>query len=167
MPTTTTRRTALASLALGALLLFALAALGAAGSWQRADAQDDRRAAAVTVGRSHACALLDSGAVECWGRNSEGQTNAPAGNFSAVSAGGWHTCGLRETGAVECWGWNEYGQADVPAWLRESMLGVPATGSGGLLDRSTGIHRACLAAFGAALLSLLALALLRRNRRRS
>ena len=67
MPTATTRRTALASLALGALLL-ALAALGAGGDWQRADAQDGRWVAAISSG-SHACALLDSGAVECWGAN--------------------------------------------------------------------------------------------------
>ena len=240
MPTTTTRGAAPLSLALGALLL-ALAALGAAGDWQHADAQDGRRAVAVTVGVSQTCALLDSGAVECWGRNDYGQADAPTGRFSAVSAGlihtcglretgavecwgdnldgqadapagrfsaisagwshscglretgavecwgyypdgradapagrfsavgaGWyHSCGLRKTGAVECWGGNDEGQTDVPARLRQPTLGAPATGSGGLLDRSAEAQCAGLAALGAALLSLLALALLRRGRRRS
>ncbi len=72
------------------------------------------RAQAVTVGDHHACALLDSGAIECWGRNYYGQADAPGGSFSAVSAGGRHTCGLRTSGAVECWGDNYYGQADAP-----------------------------------------------------
>ena len=75
MPTAATPRTALASLALGALLLLALAALaalGAASDWQRANAQDGRRAVAISVGGIHACALLNSGAVECWGSNDYG-----------------------------------------------------------------------------------------------
>ena len=69
----------------------------------------------VSAGREHSCGLRETGAVECWGYNYSGQTDAPAGRFSAVSAGGWHTCGLRETGAVECWGYNEDGRADAPA----------------------------------------------------
>ena len=63
-------------------------------------------AVAISVGgsRSHACALLDSGTVACWGDNEHGQADAPSGRFSAVSAGLHRSCGLRETGAVECWG---------------------------------------------------------------
>ena len=53
-----------------------------------------------------------SGAVECWGGNDDGQTDAPAGQFSAISAGQFHTCALRKTGAVECWGNDRYGRAD-------------------------------------------------------
>ena len=59
--------------------------------------------------------MLDSGEIECWGDNSDGQAEAPAGRFSAISAGGRHTCGLRETGAVECWGYTFDGQAQPPA----------------------------------------------------
>ena len=71
-------------------------------------------AVAITVGTSHACALLDSGAIECWGGNFYGQADAPGGAFSTVSAGGWHTCGLRASGAVVCWGRNDFGQTDAP-----------------------------------------------------
>ena len=70
---------------------------------------------AVSAGGGHTCGLRETGAVECWGNNDVGQTDAPAGRFSAVSAGGGHTCGLRETGAVECWGFNDVGQANAPA----------------------------------------------------
>ena len=97
------QRAALAGLALAALLLTA-AALGAADGWQRADAQDDRRAVAITVGHDHACALLDSGEIECWGENWADQAEPPSGRFSAVSAGGSHSCRLRESGRIECWG---------------------------------------------------------------
>ena len=125
------------------------------------------RFSVVSAGDRHTCGLRETGAVECWGANRNGQTDAPAGRFSTVSADWYHSCGLRETGAVECWGWNGYGLTDVPAWLRQPTLGVPATGSGGLLDRGPEMQRASLVALGAALLSLLALALLRRGRRRS
>ena len=98
-------------------------------------ADDDRRAVAITVAWGHACALLDSGAVECWGYNRAGQTDAPAGRFSGVSAGWYHTCGLRETGAVECWGDNGSGRTDVPAG-RFSAVSAGAFNACGL--RETG-----------------------------
>ena len=70
---------------------------------------------AITVGAKHACALLDSGAVECWGDNTWGQADAPGGTFTAISAGYDHTCGLRPSGAVECWGSNDSGETDAPS----------------------------------------------------
>ena len=73
--------------------------------------------AAVSAGAGHACAIrAGSGAIECWGWNRYGQTDAPAGSFSAVSAGELHTCAIRENGAIECWGGNNNdGETDAPA----------------------------------------------------
>ena len=99
----------------GALLLLTAAALGLAGGWERTAAQDGGRAVAIVAGHEHACALLDSGTVQCWGDNWLGQTETPSGRFSAVSAGGFHTCGLRDSGTVECWGEDGYGATDVPS----------------------------------------------------
>ena len=58
----------------------------------------------VSAGSSHTCGLL-GGAIDCWGSNRVGQTDAPAGrDFIAVSAGYEHTCAIRESGDIECWG---------------------------------------------------------------
>ena len=100
-----------------------------------APSQPGRRAVMLSVGSSYACALLDSGTIECWGDNEYGQADAPAGRFSAVSASNTHSCGLRETGVVECWGDNEYGQADAPAG-RFSAVSMGSLHSCGL--RETG-----------------------------
>jgi cysteine-rich repeat protein len=77
----------------------------------------------LAAGDSHTCALLDSGAVRCWGdgfygqlgygnSNDIGDNEAPAsasdvnvgGTVVQIVAGGVHTCALLDTGAVRCWG---------------------------------------------------------------
>ena len=73
-----------------------------------------RFTAISTVGSS-ACGLRESGAIECWGSNYYGQTDAPDGAFSAISTSSAHACGLREDGAIRCWGLNQSGQTDAPA----------------------------------------------------
>jgi Regulator of chromosome condensation (RCC1) repeat len=77
----------------------------------------------ISVGTKHACALLSTGAVRCWGNNDDGQlgyasttsigdneTPASAGDVNVgddvtqVSAGNSHTCALLSSGTVRCWG---------------------------------------------------------------
>ena len=90
------------------------------------------RYSAISAGWAHACAIrAGSGAIECWGLNGyydyanrdetgnapvveTGQTDAPAGSFSAIAAGDFHTCAIRTSGVIECWGSNEQGQTDAP-----------------------------------------------------
>ena len=88
---------------------------------ERATSNDGERATsndgaftAVSAGEQHTCGLRESGAIECWGGNNYGQSDALAGSYSAVSAGERHSCGLRESGVIECWGANDYGQSDAP-----------------------------------------------------
>ena len=95
--------------------------------------------AGVAVGGEHACGLLASGGIKCWGFGplGDGTTNstgipvdvcteqfvivplagedagilcAPLGGFTDVQAGFRHTCALTETGGVMCWGQNNFGE---------------------------------------------------------
>ena len=70
---------------------------------------------AVNAGGTHSCAIRTDDTITCWGRNSSGQTDAPAGVFKAVSAGDSHSCGIRADDTISCWGNNFSGQADAPA----------------------------------------------------
>ena len=78
---------------------------------------------ALAVGQSHACAIVGSGSVKCWGWNERGQLGNGATTDAetpvdvrglddaiAISAGYLHTCAVRRTGAIVCWGSNAFGQ---------------------------------------------------------
>jgi alpha-tubulin suppressor-like RCC1 family protein len=79
--------------------------------------------AAISVGAEHTCAIVDRGAVTCWGWNGTGQlgdggfrsryTPQPVVGMTsevrAISAGYTHTCAVSEPGAVSCWGENHNG----------------------------------------------------------
>ncbi len=85
----------------------------------------------IAAGGDHTCAILQSGALRCWGRNNFGQlghgnTANIGDNESVFSAGNVdlgsgvivtdlalgdsHTCALLSTGAVRCWGRGSEGQ---------------------------------------------------------
>lgn len=64
--------------------------------------------ARVSCGIYHACAVTArDGRVLCWGSNTDGEAQPPAGAFKSISAGARHTCGVRVDGTVECWGSNK------------------------------------------------------------
>ena len=84
-----------------------------------------RTAMSVSAGIAHTCAILDNGAISCWGLGSYGAlgngastekltptlTSSLGTNRTAVaiSAGGLHTCAILDNGAVSCWGMGSYG----------------------------------------------------------
>lgn len=93
-----------------------------------------RTAVDITLGSTHACALLDDGSAKCWGRNSFGQlglgTNINLGDdpnemgdalpriqfarnqrLVKIAAGGNTTCALFESRQALCWGSNAQGMA--------------------------------------------------------
>ena len=95
------------------------------GSVGPVDLGPGRSAVAISAGEAHTCAILDNGAVHCWGVAGNGQlgygnTNAigdnetpgsvgpvdlgPGRSAVAISAGYSHTCAILDNGAVRCWG---------------------------------------------------------------
>ncbi|WP_428001138.1 fibronectin type III domain-containing protein [Acidovorax sp.] len=97
--------------------------------------------AAMAVGWAHTCALTTAGAVQCWGRNVEGQLgdgsttnkNTPqpvtglASGVATIAAGYYHTCALTTAGAVQCWGNNNSGELGDGSTTRKSTP-QPVTG---------------------------------------
>lgn len=106
----------------------------------------------ITAGFRHTCALLDTGAVRCWGDGTNGQlgygntdhvgddeTPASAGDVDIggpavqIAGGSLHTCALLETGSVRCWGGGSYrlgygntetiGDDEVPATAGDIDIG--------------------------------------------
>lgn len=75
-------------------------------------------AQAVSVGKGYSCAVLNSGAISCWGANDKGQlgtgyplsaSQAPRQvvgitNARTVSTGAEHACAVLDGDFVNCWG---------------------------------------------------------------
>ena len=81
------------------------------------------------------CALLDNGAVKCWGYNAHGQlgigntdtmgdgsgemaalTSIDLGTgrtSTSIATGYWHNCALLDDASVKCWGGGTYGQLGI------------------------------------------------------
>lgn len=119
---------------------------------------------AIAVGSYHACAVSTSGAVWCWGSNSEGELGNPAhlggASFTPVLAasvaspaglvaGGGHTCALLASGRVECWGRNDYGQLGDGDFL-STTASVPVSGLTAAEDVAAGVVHGCAVAAGGA-----------------
>jgi len=86
---------------------------------------------ALAAGATHTCALLNGGAMKCWGDDTHGQLGDGSSSNSAkpvdvsgldgnsadtsrqatvITAGDFHTCAVLADGGLVCWGANDAGQ---------------------------------------------------------
>jgi alpha-tubulin suppressor-like RCC1 family protein len=114
---------------------------------------------AITTSYHHTCALLNTGAVKCWGYNGSGQlgdgtsgtdrltpvdVSGLSSGVTAISAGYYSTCALLSTGAVKCWGTNTYGQLGDGTSGTNRLTPVDVSGlSSGVTAISGGYYYTC------------------------
>lgn len=128
-----------------------------------------RRATQVSAGASHSCAVLDDGAIACWGwalsgRLGDGSTQGeqpipvkvdlPAGRVArSVSAGGFHTCAVLDDASAWCWGSDDEGQlGDDDAFAdqaRPARVALPAGRTATAI--TAGDHHTCALLDGGAI----------------
>ena len=100
---------------------------------------------------NHTCAVLDSGAVHCWGKNIAGELghdnvtyigdggtsitaagpiNLGGGTATQVACGFSQSCALLSTGAVRCWGDGANGRLghDNPTSISSGGITIPTAG---------------------------------------
>ncbi|MEO7033128.1 MAG: hypothetical protein ABI335_04860 [Polyangiaceae bacterium] len=109
----------------------------------------------ITLGSSHACALLENAEVACWGSNVGGRLGSSSPNtlvpqvvgglsdVAEVRAGDAFTCARRTNGEVLCWGENTYQALARPQSTLFSRVPVnidvpPVT------DLAVGLGHACV-----------------------
>jgi cysteine-rich repeat protein len=117
-------------------------------------------ATSVCAGGAHTCVILSSGAVMCWGYNSDGQlgdgssvtysvsavavTGLPAA-ATQISCGRYNVCALLSTGAVMCWGKGEEGELGNGGFVDSSVpVTVSGYGSGGVQLSLGDFNHMCL-----------------------
>jgi alpha-tubulin suppressor-like RCC1 family protein len=113
------------------------------------------RAIAIDVGSGFSCALLDNGAVRCWGSNFNGtlgnnsmlQSSVPvavsgidgtASRATYISAGLSHACAVLDNGAAKCWGRN-YNRELGDGTTVDRLTPVIAAGIDGTASKATQI----------------------------
>ena len=108
---------------------------------------------------SSTCAVLDSGAVKCWGAGADGRLGngettdstspvavlsgtTPVAGAVGVAAGAQHVCAILQGGTVACWGKNSYGQLGTGDTNAQSSA-VAISGLTGVDQLSAAGFRTC------------------------
>ncbi len=112
----------------------------------------------VSAGDEHSCAVLASGAVQCWGNRDKGRLGGgnTSGNAATpeavtglttatqVSAGNAHTCAVLRDGTARCWGdRNDHRLGDGGSSAGNAPTPVVVSGLGDALQISAGRTHSC------------------------
>jgi alpha-tubulin suppressor-like RCC1 family protein len=112
----------------------------------------------INAGSANTCAVLASGALQCWGSNQYGEigdgtttdrltpTNVVglASGVAAVTNTGPHTCAVLTTGSVRCWGFNGRGQLG-DGTTTDRLTPTPVVGLSDVAFVSAGAYHTCAA----------------------
>lgn len=107
------------------------------------------------------CALLETGAVQCWGGNTQGelgvgqaaklnQSTSPKNvvllnnvTIKRLVSGRQHLCGITNSDTLVCWGWNDSGQLGLTDTTAR-FIPAPVTSVGtGILQVAAGYGHTC------------------------
>lgn len=109
-------------------------------------------AISVSAGNGQTCAVLDGGAVKCWGAMFDGSdvaqpTLVPGldAGVRHVSLGLYHACALRMDGAVRCWGSNYSGELGDASFISRTTPIEPLGLGSGVVQVVAGDGNTCAA----------------------
>lgn len=120
-------------------------------------------AVAIAAGSDHTCALLETGAVYCWGDNAYGQlgdgtyegrlspvpVSGLAGEATDLAAFAATVCAVLDSGGAVCWGRNDHGQVGDGTLADKNLpVGVGGLSSGVAAISAGGSHACAVSATG-------------------
>jgi alpha-tubulin suppressor-like RCC1 family protein len=100
----------------------------------------------ITAGDATTCAVLSSGAVQCWGGFTGDLEPATVGELNGVVQawfGDLHSCFVLETGGVKCWGFNESGQIGDDSLVAQGLPVDVKSLSTGVSQVQVGQNHSC------------------------
>lgn len=108
----------------------------------------------IATGRSHTCAITNTGRLWCWGANANGQlglgnqvpTTQPqavgTATWKQISLGGNQTCGIQSDDTLWCWGYGARGQLGLGTYF-DRLVPSQVTQDQDWASVSVGTDHAC------------------------
>ena len=118
------------------------------------------KATQLALSYDSSCALLETGLVQCWGSNSQGELAIPSTTVFSASpktltigsnlkakrlvAGNHHVCAISENNSLFCWGANDNGQLGINDKVRRYQA-TQVTVTGSVQQVAAGFAHTCAA----------------------